>query len=92
MRIHIRSVFAFVATAMCCTSPAGAADPQPYRVDIASTGTASQDAILRATSDLMTLRSNAPVSPFGLIARARGDVDRLKPRWRASAIINRASR
>ncbi|MGC1388700.1 MAG: BamA/TamA family outer membrane protein [Steroidobacteraceae bacterium] len=78
MRIHIRSVFAFVATALCCTSPAGAADPQPYRVDIASTGAASQDAILRATSDLMTLRSNAPVSPFGLIARARGDVDRLK--------------
>ncbi len=78
MRIHIRSIFAFVVTALCCTSPASAADPQPYRVDIASTGVASQDAVLRATSDLMTLRSNAPVSPFGLIARARGDVDRLK--------------
>jgi translocation and assembly module TamA len=36
------------------------------------------DATLKATSDLITLRKTAPVSPFGLIARARSDVDRLK--------------
>ena len=78
MRIHIPRILAFVLTALCCIPSVRAADPQPYRVDIASTGDASQDAILRATSDLLTLQSNAPVSPFGLIARARSDVDRLK--------------
>lgn len=36
------------------------------------------DATLKATSDLLSLRSSAPVSPFGLIARARSDTDRLK--------------
>ncbi len=36
------------------------------------------DATLKATSDLQSLRRSAPVSPFGLIARARSDVDRLK--------------
>jgi translocation and assembly module TamA len=57
---------------------AQAADPQPYRVDLASTGVAALDATLRASSNLVTLREGAPVSPFGLIARARADVDRLK--------------
>jgi translocation and assembly module TamA len=55
-----------------------AADPQSYRVDIASTGDGAMDATLRATSELVSLRSSAPVSPFGLIARARGEIDRLK--------------
>src|SRR5260370_2344814 len=35
------------------------------------------DATLKSTSDLLSLRGKAPVSPFGLIARARSDVDRL---------------
>ena len=34
------------------------------------------DDTLKATSDLETLRKSAPVSPFGLIARARSDIDR----------------
>ena len=55
-----------------------AADPQPYRVDLAATGDASMDATLHATSDLIALRKSAPVSPFGLIARARSEIDRLK--------------
>ncbi|MGO9989088.1 MAG: autotransporter assembly complex protein TamA [Steroidobacteraceae bacterium] len=55
-----------------------AADPQSYRVDIASTGNGAMDATLRAASDLFSLRSSAPVSPLGLIARARADTDRLK--------------
>ncbi len=74
---------------MCCAllvfagaalhvSAARAADPQPYRVDVAPTGNAALDAMLKATSQLQALRTSAPVSPFGLIARARGDVDRLK--------------
>ena len=54
-----------------------AADPQPYKVEIASTGNGELDSTLKATSDLQGLRTSAPVSPFGLIARARSDVDRL---------------
>ena len=54
-----------------------AADPQPYRVDPAPTGNGALDATLKATSQLVALRTN-PVDPFGLMARARGDLARLK--------------
>ncbi len=64
--------------ALCCLPAAHAADPQSYRVDMASTADAAMDATLHATSDLISLRDAAPVSPFGLIARARGESDRLK--------------
>lgn len=57
--------------------PALAADPQPYRVQFVSTGESSIDSTIKATSQLQTLRSSAPVNPYGLIARARGDIDRL---------------
>ena len=59
-------------------SSAYAADPQPYKVDMASTGDSSLNATLKATSELETLRKTAPVGPFGLIGRARGDLERLK--------------
>ncbi|HUY84187.1 MAG TPA: POTRA domain-containing protein, partial [Steroidobacteraceae bacterium] len=49
-----------------------------YRVSIASTGNGGLDAALAATSDLQSLRSTAPVGAFGLIVRARTDVDRLQ--------------
>jgi translocation and assembly module TamA len=65
----------FALMALC--SFAHAADPQRYRVDLASVGNGEIDATLKSTSDLLSLRSAAPVSPFGLIARARSDVDRL---------------
>jgi translocation and assembly module TamA len=58
--------------------PAAAADPQAYKVDLASVGNGDIDETLKATSDLIALRTSAPVSPFGLIARARSDTDRLK--------------
>jgi translocation and assembly module TamA len=59
-------------------SAARAADPQTYKVELAPTGNSAMDGTLRATSDLQSLRTSAPVSPYGLIARARGDLDRLK--------------
>ena len=59
-------------------SSAYAADPQSYKVDMASTGDSSLNATLKATSELATLRKTAPVGPFGLIGRARGDLERLK--------------
>jgi translocation and assembly module TamA len=67
-----------LAMAVCASLVAHAADPQPYRVDLAPTGDGAMDATLRATSELESLRESAPVSPFGLIARARGETDRLK--------------
>ena len=57
---------------------ARAADPQPYKVDMASTGDSALNSTLKATSELETLRKTAPVGPFGLIGRARGDLERLK--------------
>ena len=59
-------------------APAWAADPVSYKVDHFSTGDGTMDATLRATSDLVALRTSAPVSPYALIARARSDGERLK--------------
>jgi translocation and assembly module TamA len=73
-----QTVFALLFAVTAFGSVARAADPQPYRVEIASVGDSDMDATLKATSDLQSLRGTAPVSPFGLIARARSDVDRLK--------------
>ncbi|HXI68540.1 MAG TPA: hypothetical protein VNH41_11410, partial [Steroidobacteraceae bacterium] len=58
-------------------SLARAADPQPYRVELAPTGNGSLDSTLKSTSQLAALRTSAPVDPFGLIARAKNDVGRL---------------
>lgn len=57
---------------------AHAADPQPYKVDMDSTPDGTMNSTLKATSELENLRKTAPVGPFGLIGRARGDLDRLK--------------
>ena len=55
-----------------------AADPQPYTVAIAPTGDAAIDAALAGTSNLVSLRADAPVGPFALVARARDDKGRLE--------------
>jgi len=60
----------------CCA--ARASDPQAYKVQLAPVGNDDIDQTLKATSDLISLRASARVSPFGLIARARSDTDRLK--------------
>lgn len=71
-----RLLIAFVLLFGIC--PAWAADPQPYKVDMASTGDSALNSTLKATSELETLRKSAPVGPFSLIGRARGDLERLK--------------
>jgi translocation and assembly module TamA len=84
MRFILPTFRALIGLASCSAlvlwgAPAArGADPQPYKVELAPTGAAAMDGTLRATSDLVSLRTSAPVSPYGLIARARGDVDRLK--------------
>jgi len=72
------ALYLLAAAALVHASIAGAADPQPYKVDIASTGNRLFDSTLKATSQLEALRKTVPVAPFALIARARGDIDRLK--------------
>ena len=57
--------------------PARGADPQPYNFEIAKTGNDELDAALKQSSYLYTLRKNAPVEPFALVARANEDVPRL---------------
>ncbi|HEY0801987.1 MAG TPA: hypothetical protein VGD54_14200, partial [Steroidobacteraceae bacterium] len=76
MKSIITTFFAVSALLLCFM--AYAADQQAYKVDLASVGDNNIDQTLKATSDLIALRTSAPVSPFGLIARARSDVDRLK--------------
>jgi translocation and assembly module TamA len=73
------TIFTFlVLGALGWVCSARAADPQAYQVDLASVGNNDIDQTLKDTSDLLSLRTSAPVSPFGLIARARSDTDRLK--------------
>src|ERR1700735_607764 len=65
-------------TPLCWAWAPRPADPKAYQVDLASVGNDDINQTLKATSDLLSLRTAAPVSPFGLIARARSDTDRLK--------------
>ena len=70
--------FAFLCVLALLGGLAHAADPQSYKVEFVPVGNGEIDDTLESSSDLQALRKSAPVSPFGLIARARSDVDRLK--------------
>lgn len=74
----LRSSIIAVALILAVARGALAANLVAYRVSIAPTGNDGLDAALAATSELRTLRKQAPVGPFGLIVRARTDVDRLQ--------------
>ena len=76
MKSFIRTCWLLGALLSCFA--ARAADPQAYKVTLVSVGNGEIDQTLKATSDLLALRTSAPVSPFGLIARGRSDTDRLK--------------
>jgi translocation and assembly module TamA len=78
MRFTFPRICGLIALLAAFAAPVWAADPVSYKVDHFSTGDGSMEAMLRATSDLVTLRTSAPVSPYALIARARSDAERLK--------------
>src|SRR5579862_3909137 len=59
-------------------SVAIAADPQPYTVKFDSTGNKALDTAIKASSQLESLRSTAPVGAFALIGRAQSDVGRME--------------
>jgi translocation and assembly module TamA len=67
-----------VAWAAVAAQVAYAANPQPYKVDWVRSGNKAIDSTMKSTSQVETLRKTAPTGPFGLIARARGDVTRLQ--------------
>jgi translocation and assembly module TamA len=69
---------ALLACGVLGAPAAYAANPQSYKVDWTSSGDKAIDSTMKLTSQLETLRTTAPVDPFGLIARARGDVTRLQ--------------
>src|ERR1700761_3519451 len=78
MRFTFLRICGLIALSAAFAAPVRAADPVSYKVDHFSAGDGSMDSTLRATSDLVTLRTSAPVSPYALIARARSDAERLK--------------
>ena len=59
-------------------SVANAADPQPYSVKFDSSGNKALDTAIKASSQLESLRSTAPVGAFALIGRAQSDVARME--------------
>ncbi len=78
MPVRVRCLLILFGIALLHALVARAANPQPYKVDLASSGQGDLDGTLKSTSQLIALRTTAPVDPYGLIARARGDIDRLK--------------
>ena len=77
MRHLISPVFAAAAAASLAVA-GFAADPQPYQLDISSTGDGALDAVLHDMSLLESLRDKTPAPPFALIDRARGDATRFQ--------------
>jgi translocation and assembly module TamA len=69
---------ALLACAALGPRSARAAVPPAYTVEMVPTGIAAIDSTLQATSQLLALRKSPPTSAYGVIARARGDRDRLK--------------
>jgi len=84
MVLSIRFASRFVRSALCgllvafAAVPARAADPQAYSVDIQTTGQDELDQALHDSSLLVSLAEKAPTGPFALVARAKGDVERLE--------------
>jgi translocation and assembly module TamA len=76
--IAMRFKLLFGATLLSIASVARSADPQPYVVRIDSSGNGALNAALRASSQLDSLRTKAPVGPFALVDRAQQDIGRLQ--------------
>jgi translocation and assembly module TamA len=71
-------VLVMIVTLLLLPDLASGADPQPYEVTLKPTGNAAMDSALHDTSQLESLREKAPVGPFALVTRARGDVGRFQ--------------
>ena len=67
-----------MALAVGVALPAWSADPQGYKVRLEGPVARDIASTLSDSSDLVSLRKSAPVSPLGLVLRARSDMTRLK--------------
>lgn len=76
--VRIRAITLVLLCAIVVVAPSYAADPQPYTVDLGSSGSGKIDETLQATAQLVTLREKVAVPPFALITRARDDIPRLQ--------------
>jgi len=74
----VRGLVILLACGVLGMPCAHAANPQRYKIAWTSSGDKAVDSTMKLTSQLETLRETAPTDPFGLIARARGDVNRLQ--------------
>ena len=73
----LRPLPALFAAVLAVTGPVShAADPQPYTVTFNDTGNAALNQALKDSSTLISLKQNAPVGPFALVARAQKDIER----------------
>lgn len=79
-RASARHAWLALGLVLACLPGPGlrAADPEPYTVDIQKTGNAPLDSAIAASSNLVSLRTQAPAGPFALVARAQQDVPRLQ--------------
>ena len=77
-RGSVRGLLAVVLTLALAPQSLPAAEPQPYKVTIAPTGQDTLDEALQSSSTLVSLHDTAPAGPFALVARARGDAERLR--------------
>ena len=68
--------FVVAALSVPVGAPVRAASPQPYAVSLGPTADPALHAALVASSNLVALRSTAPVGPFALVLRARQDARR----------------
>jgi translocation and assembly module TamA len=73
-----RCPLVLLACGVLAAQAAYAANPQSYKVEWVSSGDKAIDSTMKLTSQLESLQKTAPVDPFGLIARGRGDVTRLQ--------------
>lgn len=83
-QLYRAAVSLLAALAIAIMGPVSrAADPQPYQVTIDKTGNAALDKALNDSSNLVSLLKTAPVGPFALIGRARGDLPRFQTALRS---------
>jgi translocation and assembly module TamA len=69
---------ALLSLAAALALPAWGADPQSYKVRLEGPVAKDIASTISASSDLVSLRKSAPVSPLGLVLRTRSDLGRLK--------------
>lgn len=74
-------MLALVLLALTSAPPQAQEEPPtlPYRVTLQPSGDAGLDALLRATSGLISLQDRAPTDAQGILSRMAAEPDRLRP-------------